>query len=171
MPFCTNCGRHFSGDSGFCPYCKTPLLRKRRSFVARTLGGPGGFKPEEVPEYLARKTEAVVITIFGLLIMIGGSVLTAATVRTERYVPILGRMSEPNWAAVGFTFLVGLVIFAYGAHLWSKITHIMWTRQALREYGAPSTMEGTISVRYCKFCGTQVEKDAVFCPSCDKSLA
>jgi hypothetical protein len=138
LPFCTRCGRDFPDDVSFCPYCKAPLIKKSRSFTARTLGGPGGFKPSEIPEYLARKTEAIGITLFGILVMSAGSFIVALTVQNERYVPFLGTVKEPNWLAVAITFFIGLVITAYGAHLWNKITHIMWTRQALREYGVPS---------------------------------
>jgi hypothetical protein len=49
-----------------------------------------------------------------------------------------GTVKEPNFLAVGITFFIGLIITAYRVHLWNKITHIMWTRQALREYGVPS---------------------------------
>jgi uncharacterized membrane protein YidH (DUF202 family) len=138
LPFCTRCGREFPDDVSFCPYCKVPLIRKSRSFIGRTLGGPGGFKPSEIPEYLARKTEAIGITLFGILVMTLGSFIVALTFQNERYVPYIGTVKEPNIIAVGITFFIGLVIAAYGAHLWNKITHIMWTRQALREYGVPS---------------------------------
>jgi len=138
LPFCTRCGRDFPDDVSFCPYCKIPLIRKSRSFIGRTLGGPGGFKPSEIPEYLARKTEAIGITLFGILVMTLGSFIVALTVQNERYVPYFGTVKEPNFLAVGITFFIGLIITAYGAHLWNKITHIMWTRQALREYGVPS---------------------------------
>jgi len=73
-----------------------------------------------------------------MLVMTVGSFIVALTVQTERYVPFIGTVKEPNFLAVAVTFFIGLVITAYGAHLWNKITHIMWTRQALREYGVPS---------------------------------
>ena len=36
---------------------------------------------------------------------------------------------------------IGLPIALYGYHLWEKITFLMWTRQALREYGVPSIFD------------------------------
>ena len=132
MSLCTLCGREFPDDVGFCPYCKVPLTKRPRSFVARTIGGPGGFKYSEVPEYVSRKTQAILLVLFGVLLAFVGAPLATFGIL---------RSGEPSIDAltVGlFLFLVGLVLAIYGAHLWNKITHIMWTRQALREYGVPS---------------------------------
>jgi len=44
------------------------------------------------------------------------------------------------YAGLGIlTFLIGGLLIAYGEHYWTKVSIIMWTRQALREYGAVST--------------------------------
>jgi hypothetical protein len=137
LPFCTKCGRDFPDDVSFCPYCKVPLIRRSRSFIGRTLGGPGGFKLSEVPEYLTRKTEAIGIMVFGLFVMIFGSIFVALVSSGVLWGPAKASQ-PPNFLAVIITFITGFVILAYGAHLWNKITHIMWTRQALREYGVPS---------------------------------
>lgn len=124
MPYCTRCKIDFEGDVGFCPYCGSPLIKKDRSFVGRTAGGPGGFKPAEVPEYLSRKLQALLMFIFGAL-------LIGATIAYNDVQPV---RPELLWGGI----VSGGLLVLYGWHWWNKITHIMWTRQALREYGVPS---------------------------------
>jgi hypothetical protein len=130
MRTCINCGAKVDDSQlSYCPFCRAPLTREKKSFTARTVFGPGYFKADEIPEYLARKSEAIGIMVIGAIIAVVAPIVGFASLSFEAF--IVG----------GLVCILGVVIMAYGKHQWNKITHIMWTRQALREYGATSIIE------------------------------
>lgn len=80
-----------------------------------------GFQVHEIPEYMARKTVAALMMVFGFILLVAS-------------IPLLFLLG------LGLiTFLAGIALLAYGNNYWTKVTVLMWTRQALREYGAVST--------------------------------
>jgi len=82
-----------------------------------------GFEVSEVPEYIGRKMMAIFMIIFGVILMVVG---------------FMAGIAVDSFGIILVSFLLGLIVTLYGLHYWSKVTHIMWTRQALREYGVPS---------------------------------
>ena len=93
----------------------------------------------EVPEYYKRKIKAILMAVGGFFIGGWGFMIVLGANISRSF-----GSSVPEWQeALGIIMCVfGLISFLYGIHLWRKVTHIMWTRQAVREYGAPSIMEG-----------------------------
>jgi hypothetical protein len=90
----------------------------RRQMSARE---PAGFQASEISEYLARKVVAAIMCIIGFPLLV---------------------VSLPLIFLAGLGLLIfglGAILCAYGQHYWEKVTSIMWTRQALREYGAPTS--------------------------------
>jgi len=142
LPLCPKCEKVYSGDPDFCPYCGFPHERKKRGFITKTVAGPGGFRADEIPEYLTRKSEAIGYGISGFAAIGLGLLISLA-----------------GGGAIGIPILIlGFVLIAYGSHYWSKVTHIMWTRQALREYEASSIIEEK-SKKICKFCFFLIDGD------------
>jgi hypothetical protein len=134
MRYCIKCGEKIDNDElSFCPFCRAPLTKEKRSFAARTVLGPGGFKADEIPEYLTRKSEAITMMVIGVVVGIGSGIAGLFLFSYEN--------PATSFALIFFGLITGSVLAAYGQHQWSKITHIMWTRQALREYGSPTIIE------------------------------
>ena len=100
-----------------------------------------GVQPEDV-ELLRRKTEAWGIELIGLLIMFPGSlffgVIVGLALSYQQYMWPFGYVTTANHGAgilVGlFVATAGGIITWYGDYLAKKYTHILWTKQALREY-------------------------------------
>ena len=95
-----------------------------------------GFKAEEVPEYLGRKTLAIILVIIGILMSLGGffiGIYEAGSAYKSGGDPWVAFI-----ACIIFISIPGIIMACYGEHYWKKVTHIMWTRQALREYGVVS---------------------------------
>jgi len=86
----------------------------------------GGVPPEDV-ELLRRRTGAVIMRVFGILMLIA-------------FIPvgIYFGIETQSWQAgltVGVVLLiVGSILEWYGGYLYRKYQHIMWTKQAIREY-------------------------------------
>jgi hypothetical protein len=56
----------------------------------------------------------------------------------------MGGAAAGLWGALIGFFTIGLAgafVADYGLRYWRKVDHIMWTRQALREYGVPSVLQ------------------------------
>ncbi len=86
-----------------------------------------GFKAREAVEYLGRKIFAVVLIITGLILGMLGVIAY-----------VLSFLMSIRAILVAF---IGFGLYLYGRHYWDKVTHVIWTRQALREYGVPSKFD------------------------------
>jgi len=75
--------------------------------------------------------------VLGILIMFPGSyiaiiIATVVGVIFREYISWI----PPVWSIgiIVSTILLGGALLVYGAYLWEKYRHIMWTKQSLREY-------------------------------------
>jgi len=108
-------------------------------------------------EYGKRKVEAIVITIIGIILTFPVSI-------------IIGSYTMNFWVFL-FLVIIGLMIVAYGSYYWHKVTHIVWTKQAIREYeerklAAIQGYHHVTSSRKCPSCGAPVAPDDIFCSQC-----
>ena len=136
MVYCSKCGVKNDDDARFCVNCGAPLF-----IVVR-----GGFKPSEVPEYLGRKTLSIAAIAAGTLIMLFSGIR------------FLTSFFRDSISCLGLS--IGLLLFIYGEHYWSKVTHIMWLRQAFREYGLISMKEVRV----------EEDKDVILSENIDKMI-
>ncbi len=104
---------HYWGKVTFIMW-RRQAMREYGCPTTEDAGYSEGFKIGDAGEYGGRKAKAAGIIILGFFITI---IMAIAT---------------------GPLFIIGVIIVAYGAHYWDKVNFIMWTRQALREYGCPS---------------------------------
>jgi hypothetical protein len=92
-----------------------------------SINPPLGGVPSEDVELLRRRTSAVIMRVFGILMIIA-------------FIPvgILFGIETESWQAgltVGVLLLiVGSILEWYGGYLYKKYQHVMWTKQAIREY-------------------------------------
>lgn len=86
-----------------------------------------------------------------------------------------GPRREPNWGVFAVVEILGLSVLAYGDYLWSKVKHITWTKQAIREYETEK-MRIEMEARKtqlkvtCPKCGNLVPSTYKFCPECGNKL-
>jgi len=113
--------------------------------------------------------------------VIGGIFLLFLGIAAEYYIAYTyakagacGRV--PNWEAgypvCGTLWLVGLILIVYGSYYWNKVTHIAWTKQALREYEQKKiqTIEALRAITKCPNCGSPVSSEDLYCPKCGKRI-
>jgi hypothetical protein len=92
-----------------------------------SINPPLGGVPSEDVELLRRRTSAVIMRVFGILMIIA-------------FIPagILFGIETHSFQAgitVGLLLLiVGSILEWYGGYLYKKYQHVMWTKQAIREY-------------------------------------
>lgn len=87
---------------------------------------PGGVPPEDI-ELLRRRIGAVFMRVIGILMLVA-------------FIPagIFVLIDTESWQAalivVIILLVVGIILEWYGGYLYRKYQHIMWTKQAIREY-------------------------------------
>ena len=118
-------------------------------------------------EWARRKTEALIETIVGFIIMIPGSILFLSTCVGNSVFCV-------SFAWV--IFFIGIAIFLHGYHNWRKISHIVWTKQAMREYedkkvAVEETHRQVVSSRKCPSCGATAATDDIFCTQCGHRIS
>jgi RNA polymerase subunit RPABC4/transcription elongation factor Spt4 len=121
-------------------------------------------------EYVRRKIGAAVLILIGIFGMIYSGYVTITS-------------KELAGGLILLCFFAFLAI--YGGYLWKKVTHVVWTKQAIREVmdrdmraeddfqSRYSQSSGTQKVRYktCPKCGLSVEDNDMFCPECGITLS
>lgn len=93
-----------------------------------------GFNSEAVGEYYGRKGKAIGIILLGFG-LIGFGILSLF------FAIHLWEAFSIGLLLVIIFFITGVITLGYGAHYWSKVTFVSWTRQAMREYNAPRTRD------------------------------
>jgi len=117
MVYCPKSGQRNEDDAKYCKNCGAALY----GIIE------GGFKVGEIPEYLGRKTLSIVMMFVGFIILFFS------------FFKLIASFFGDLHSYVGF--FIGMLMILYGEHYWSKVTHIMWLRQAFREYGLLSVKE------------------------------
>lgn len=80
--------------------------------------------------------------------------------------------------------IFGLALIIYGSYVWKKVTHVVWTKQAIREmmdkefraeedfrqrYASTSNLQ-KVSSKSCPSCGSVLDEEDVFCTDCGAKL-
>lgn len=131
-----------------------------------------GIPPEDV-ELAGRRIEAIALMVVGIILVISGPFLCIATGHVEQ--TTCGPRREPNWGVFAVVEILGWSILIYGDYLYSKVKHIAWTKQALREYEtekmriAREVREAQPKIR-CSKCGNLCSSTHKFCPECGTRL-
>ena len=78
--------------------------------------------------------------------------------------------------------IIGGGLLVYGSYVWKKVTHVVWTKQAIREmmdkghaaeeefrrrYTSSSQCDTKIT---CQNCGSTVNSNDIFCGECGKKI-
>jgi RNA polymerase subunit RPABC4/transcription elongation factor Spt4 len=120
-------------------------------------------------EFVRRKIGAIVLILIGIFGMIYSGYITITSKELAGGLILL--------CFFGF-------IAIYGGYLWKKVTHVVWTKQAIREVmDREMRAEADFQGRYsqspgyqkgqfptCPQCGVTVDTDDTFCPDCGVSL-
>lgn len=122
-------------------------------------------------EWAKRKIQAFLMILFGLLIMFGSFL---GLIIFSYYFPI-------QIAILGF--ICGGILFVYGVYVSNKVSHVVWTKQAIREmmdkeYLADSDLlkrietsnENKKNLKKCPYCNELNDIDNSFCENCGKKL-
>jgi len=109
-------------------------------------------------EWAQRKSGAVLEMILGFVIFILA-------------IPLPMLITGPSIPMTLILFFIGIMLFSHGRHVYNKVTHIVWTKQAIREYddkktAAKEVYNAVTSNFKCPNCGTLVNLDAKFCSQC-----
>jgi hypothetical protein len=147
--------------------------------------------PPEDFEYLRRKSAATAEWIAGIVMVVASLALLVGSCATS--FSSSGSSTSDVLAVMGYVlFVVGIVLIIHGRHVAGKISHIVWTKQALREYeqskakiiaseaqlqaselkdrsNRPAELED-ITYR-CPYCDDQVSATDRFCIHCGKELS
>ena len=118
-------------------------------------------------EWARRKTEALIETIVGFIMMIPGPIL---------FITICDPCSVMEVSFAWVIFFIGIAIFLHGYHNWRKISHIVWTKQAIREYedkkvDVEEAHRHVVSSRKCPSCGAIAATDDIFCTQCGHRIS
>jgi ribosomal protein L40E len=86
-------------------------------------------------------------------------------------------------SGAGWIFIISLIALIAGnidlLYQWRKITHVVWTKQALAEFEMVKLAEGTkaaaiaqvvYSDKKCRRCGVVVAPDSMFCYKCGQKF-
>ena len=117
-------------------------------------------------EWAERKIGALIEAVIGFIMMPGSFLLLIAFEESGIF--------YNEMAAIFFVcsfFICGLAIFLHGYHNWRKISHIVWTKQAIREYedkkvDVEEARRHVVSSRKCPSCGATAAPDDIFCTQC-----
>jgi len=112
MAYCQKCRRSFSDHYENCPNCNARLTPDKRE----------GWKAGEAAEYAARKGKAVLMVVLGIIIVPVAALFAAFS-------------GDGGVIIICSFYPLAAFLILYGLYYWKKVNHIIWTRQALREFG------------------------------------
>jgi hypothetical protein len=117
-------------------------------------------------EYVRRKSGAGLMIFVGILVLIFFTIFGIGAANI--FLMILG-------------LIIGLALIIYGSYVWKKVTHIVWTKQAIREmmdkdhraeqdfiqrYENTSNALRNFDGKSCPNCGNVSSDDDMFCMEC-----
>lgn len=79
-----------------------------------------------------RKAGLIIVIVLGVISILASwpmALVMGADVESP-----CGTTREPSYAACALFFFGGVALVAYGSYAWSKVTHVEWTKQAIREH-------------------------------------
>lgn len=115
-------------------------------------------------EYGRRKIGAVLLGVVGFIVLVLSIFFIIGGIAGGGAMGVMGI----------FMLIGGGLMIGYASYLWHKITHVVWTKQAIREMWdkqqkAESEYYQT-SNKKCPSCGFPFEQDDVYCPNCGTEL-
>jgi RNA polymerase subunit RPABC4/transcription elongation factor Spt4 len=123
-------------------------------------------------EYARRKIGAALMIIFGFIIFFVFIVISLGA-GSGNYVGA--------FTIIIFGCCISLFLIIYGSYLWRKVTHVVWTKQAIREmmdkdfqaeqkylknYQQNSENKQKANTKTCSSCGEILTEDDIYCPEC-----